>query len=756
MAYNLPTGLHCELLSKNETRQLHPLLNTDDIEGSVWVPEDAVAKPQEICRALVKLSKEGGARFYENCTVEKVLTENDRVYAIKTNRGVVRCEYFVNCAGMWARELGERCDPRVRVPAYPAQHFYVTTEPLAEVTAAPGTTLPCVRDYDSAIYARQWGGGIMVGGFELDAKPAFASHNIPHTDWKSQLPQDWNHFGPYWDKAMHRIPALRSSVNPVLTNSPDNFTPNGKWILGETPEVGNYFVAVGMNGNSLQGAGGIGKAVADWIVHGPLPTPGQHQLLPFDVQRFLDLHNNRNYLQQRVTEVVGRNYAILYPSQSEYRTARKLRCSPLYSVLESRGAVFGVRMGYERPLYFDSSYKRGDPPPTMPPGTYFKPKFFDFMLAEFHACREQVGILDMSSFSKIEIKSRSDRVVDYLQNLCSNDVNIPVGGIAHTGMQNERGGFENDCILVRQSENSYFMVSPTSQQTRVFEWMRKNLPKDSSIVLKDVTSMYTVINVVGPKAKPLMAELSNSDINLLPFTYKKINVGYASDVMVMAFTHTGEPGFCLYIPSEYALHVYDRLMTVGKDYGARDVGCLTQRYMRIEKFIPFWAEDLTSITTPFEAGAGHRVKLNKEYFIGKFALQRQKERGVEKRLTMFVLDNMNPDTDIWPWGYEPIYRNDQFVGTVTSAGFGFTLDKLVCLGYVHRGGGGAAGGGVGGGTGQIVTTDYIMSRDATYTIDIAGRRCLATPHLFPPQPPNAAIDAPSRRYRPTLVTSLKT
>ncbi|XP_039301246.1 pyruvate dehydrogenase phosphatase regulatory subunit, mitochondrial-like, partial [Nilaparvata lugens] len=297
-----------QLLGKNETRQLHPLLNTDDIEGSVWVPEDAVAKPQEICKALVKLSKQGGARFFENCTVERVLTENDRVYAIKTNRGVVRCEYFVNCAGMWARELGERCEPKVRVPAYPAQHFYVSTEPLAEVVGGGAGAggehdhmLPCVRDYDAAIYARQLGGGIMVGGFELEAKPAFASEKIPQ-DWKSQLPQDWKHFGPYWEKAMNRIPALRGCTNPVLTNSPDNFTPNGKWILGETPEVGNYFVAVGMNGNSLQGAGGIGKAVADWVVQGE-PT---QELLPFDVQRFLDLHNNRNYLQQRVTEVVGR------------------------------------------------------------------------------------------------------------------------------------------------------------------------------------------------------------------------------------------------------------------------------------------------------------------------------------------------------------------------------------------------------------------------------------------------------------------
>ncbi|XP_075216546.1 pyruvate dehydrogenase phosphatase regulatory subunit, mitochondrial-like isoform X2 [Lycorma delicatula] len=694
MAYNLPTGLHCEMLGQREINKLHPLLHTDDLEGAIWVPEDAVAKPQEICRALVKLSKEGGARFYENCAVERILTNSGRVSSVTTNRGIIHCEYFVNCAGMWARELGEHSIPKVRVPAYPAQHFYITTGHLSDIT--PG--LPCIRDYDSSIYAREYNGGFMVGGFETEAKPAFINTKVP-ANWRNQLPQDWDHFRPYWEKAIHRIPSLKNAVNPMLTNSPDNFTPNGKWIVGETPEINNYFVAVGMNGNSLQGAGGIGKAVADWVVNGE-PT---QELLPFDVQRFLDLHNNRNYLQQRVTEVVGRNYAILYPTQCEYKTARRLRCSPLYSVLETRGAVFGVRMGYERPLYFDSTYKRGGPPPTMPPGTYCKPKFFDFMQAEFVACREGVGIIDMSSFSKIEIKSQCDRVVDYLQKLCSNDVNIPVGGIAHTGMQNERGGYENDCILVRQTENCYFMVSPTSQQTRVYEWMRRNLPKDSPIVLNDVTSMYTVINVVGPKARLLMSELSNSDINLHSFTYK-----------------------------------------VGQDYGARDVGCLTQRFMRIEKFLPFWAEDLNSITTPFEAGAGYRVKLDKGYFIGKFALQRQKEQGVEKRLAMFVLEDIDPDKDIWPWGYEPIYRNDQFVGIVTSAGYGFTLNKLVCLGYIRRGGH------------QIVTADYIMDRNATYTIDVAGRRVLAKAHISVPQAFTASSNnESSKQYRPKVVTSLK-
>ncbi|CAH0562194.1 unnamed protein product [Brassicogethes aeneus] len=732
IAYNIPTGLHCELVDKKELQELHPYLKVDDILGAVWVPEDAVINPRAICDVLAMIAQQGGAKYVEDTCVNRVLTKNSAVYAVETDRGNIFCDYFVNCAGMWARELGLKCKPQVRIPAYPAQHFYATTPPIDTGT----NSIPIVRDYDNQTYIRGYNGGFMVGWFEKEAIPAFEDSKVPK-DWKRHVKKDFKHIQPLWEKAVERIPRLRSIKNPEVVNSPDNFTPDGRWVLGEAPEVNNYFIACGMNGNSLQGAGGIGKAVADWIIEG---EPKQ-DLLPFNVQRFLDIHNSRPYLQQRVKEVVGRHYSILYPHQCEYKYARNLRCSPLYSVLEERGAVFGIKMAYERALYFDSTYKKGDAKPKMPPGSFFKPKFFDFMMEEYLACREGVGIIDMSSFSKIEIKSGGSEVVSYLQRLCSNDVDIPIGAIVHTGMQNERGGYENDCMLVRQSENCYFMVSPTSQQTRVNEWMSRNLPNNTTTDLNDVTSMYTVINVVGPKANQLINELSNSNLTLAPFSYKKVNIGYASDVMVMSFTHTGEPGYCLHVPSEYALHVYYKLMTVGKDYGVRDVGTLTQRFMRIERFIPFWAEELSSFITPFEAGNGYSVRLDKkENFIGKPALQKQKEEGVKKQLVLFHLNNIDPDVDIWPWGGEPLYRNNEFVGTVTSAGYGFSADKLICLGFISRPKSSGK---------KTITADYILSKDAFYQIDIAGHRFSLTPYLHAPTIPNAV--SPEKKYKPTLI-----
>ncbi|EZA58771.1 hypothetical protein DMN91_009213 [Ooceraea biroi] len=739
MAYNVPTGLHCEVLGKEELKRLHPYLCVDDLEGAIWVPEDAVANLNAICKVLAKLAEQGGARYVEHCRVEEVQTEKGAVKYVKTEHGIVTCEYFINCAGMWARELGLRCTPPVRIPAYPTEHLYAIVPPLSSEIS---TSLPYVRDFDSYSYMREWEGGLLLGWFEPEAKPAFESGPVPKDDWTKHVKSNPAHWQPLWDKVLHRLPILKAVKHPNIYNCPDNFTPDGRWILGESPEVKNYFVAVGMNGNSLQGAGGIGKEIAESLINGE----STQEVLPFNVQRFLDLHNNKQYLQQRMKEVVGRNYAILYPHQSEYKYARKLRCSPLYSVLEERGAIFGIKMAYERPLYFNSTYRRGQKKPIMPKGSFYKPKFFDFMKEEFQACREGVGIIDMSSFSKIEIKSSRGEVVEYLQRLCSNDANVPVGGIVHTGMQNEKGGYENDCMLVRQGKNSYFMVSPTLQQTRIYQWMSKHLPADHSVGLNDVTSKYTVINVVGPKATELLSELSNSDMNLAPFTYKTVNVAYASDVMVMAFTHTGEPGYCLYIPSEYALHIYSTLMAVGKDYGARDVGVLTQRFMRIERFIPFWAEELTPYVTPYEAGSSYSVKLDKDYFIGKAALQRQKMQGVTKRLVLFVLDGMDLNKNVWAWGGEPLYRNGEFVGTVTSAGYGFVTEKLICLGFISLPGARYEQ------EAKPVTTDFITDPTAYYEIDIAGTRFPAKPHIHPLPIPVLSSKL-SKKYIPTPVVA---
>ena len=497
-----------------------------------------------------------------------------------------------------------------------------------------------------------------------------------------------------------------------------------------------------MNGNSLQGAAGVGHAVAHWIVKGYPPG----NMLQFEVQRFTKQHNNSRFLSERAKEVVGKHYKLEYPLVSEFKHGRRIRSSTIHSELEARGGVFGEKMGWEIALYFDPYHHREDPPAELPQGSFKKPEFIDHVEDEYHVCREGVGLIDMSSFAKFIVKGETASVISYLQKLCSNDVNIPVGGIIPTGMQNEGGGYENDCLLVRRDDNSFFMVSPTQQQTRILEWMENHLPEDNSVGLQDVTSMYTVLSLAGPKSKDLMEELSGESMSMHPFTYKEVNVGYASGVMVMAVTNTGEPGYSLYIPSEFALQIYDNLMKVGRDYGIRNVGQLAMRFLRIEKFIPFWAEELSAVTTPNEVNRTFKVKFDKESFIGKEALIKQRNEGVTKRLVQLHLDDtteegFDKDEDVWPWGGESVYRNGEFVGSVTSSAYGFTLHKMVCLGFIQhpstlRG------------ERTPVETSWIGDKTAAWTIDIAGKMVPVTVHLHPPKMPIISQDGAAADFKP--------
>jgi len=745
-----PTGVECHLVGPKEIRDLHPHVNTDDILGGVWIPKDACVNAGKVSEVLAFLASEGGAKFVSGCGVKKVLTKKSsnsftdptmhhlskhvKVTGVDTDIGHISCDYFVNTAGIWAREIGRMMDTPVRIPICPAEHFFMTFKPTPELE---NNKLPNVRDYDSQMYVRQFGSSYMMGAFETHARPWDVTKHGIDPDWNQIKEEHWIHFEPYIRAAMHRLPILKETQYDFLLNTPDAFTPDGRWILGETPEVGNYFVCAGMNGNSLQGAGGVGKAVADWIVKGYPPG----DMLQFEVQRFTSLHNNSRFLSERAKEVVGKHYQLEYPLVSEFKFGRKIRSSSIYSECEARGAVFGEKMGWERALYFDPYHHREDPPAELPEGSFGKPDFFDHIEDEYLVCREGVGLIDMSSFAKFIVRGDKTSVVNYLQMLCSNDVNIPVGGIIPTGMQNEGGGYENDCLLIRRDTNSFFMVSPTQQQTRILEWMENHLPEDNSVGLQDVTSMYTVLSIAGPKSKDLMEELSGEDMTMHPFTYKEVNVGYASGVMVMAVTNTGEPGYSLYIPSEFALQIYDNLMKVGRDYGIRNVGHMAMRFLRIEKFIPFWAEELTSITTPNEVNRTFKVKFDKEYFIGKDALLKQKNEGVFKRLVQFHLEDFDKDEDIWPWGGEAVYRNGEFVGFVTSTAYGFTLHKMVALGFVQHPL-------TLGGEKTPVEAAWIADRTASWTIDIAGKMCPVTVHLHPPKMPIITQEGAAADYKP--------
>ncbi|XP_018058910.1 PREDICTED: pyruvate dehydrogenase phosphatase regulatory subunit, mitochondrial isoform X2 [Atta colombica] len=705
-AQSVSRNIECHLVSPEEIHDLCPLLHVEDLIGGLWIPGDGVGDPYQICLTLMQEAQQRGVRVFENCTVTKVINHSGQIEAVETTRGMIKCQHFVNCAGFWARNVGKLSEPHVKVPLHPVEHYYLHTKPIANLDPM----IPVIRDLDGYIYFRENEGRLLAGGFEPVAKPAFEDGIIPESMDKRFLPEDWDHFHILLEQMLHRIPSLGNAVLERLCNGPEAFSPDCRWIVGEAPEIHMY---------------------------------------ELDVSRFLGLHNNRKFLRDRVREVPGMHYALQYP-HLEFKTGRNLRMSPIYPKLRDAGAVFGQVMGYERPSWFQPDH---DCDLEFPDGfqrykiaytnTFSKPPWFDAVAQEYAACREAIGLSDYSSFTKIDLWSNDTEVVDLLQYLCSNDVDVSVGSIIHTGMQNYLGGYENDCSLARIASNHYMMIAPTIQQTRCKNWIHRHLPVDGSVAVSDVTSAYTAICIMGPATRKLLTELTDIDLNPknFPFfTFKELDVGLANGIRTMNLTHTGELGYVLYIPNEFALHVYTRLIEAGAKYGMKHAGYYATRALRVEKFYAFWGQDLDTFTTPLECGRSWRVKFDKEInFIGRDALLKQREQGVQRKYVQLLLNDHDLEFDTWCWGGEPIYRNGKYCGMTTTTGYGFTFKKQVCLGFVQNFDSKDQP--------QEVTNEYILSGD--YEVNVAGIMYPAKCHLHSPNLPTKFPDKERDAYYAT-------
>jgi 4-methylaminobutanoate oxidase (formaldehyde-forming) len=688
-------GVEFDWLTPRQIAEQVPLLRTDDLQGGVWIPGDGKANPTDLTQSLAKGARNRGACIVEGIEVTGVTTRNGRVAGIDWSRGdergQIHCEFVVNCTGQWAREFGALAG--VGVPLQSAEHFYLVTDPIAGVTP----DLPVLRDPDGFIYYKEEVGGLVMGGFEPQAKP-WNVERIPERFEFQLLPEDWDHFEVLMRNALHRTPCLETAPVKLLLNGPESFTPDGNFILGEAPELRGYFVCAGFNSAGIANAGGAGRLIAEWMIGGEPPF----DVWDVDIRRFSSFHVNRRHLADRTVETLGLHYAMRWPRE-ELASVRPLRRSPLYDRLRDRAAVFGSKNGWERANYF-LPHDAAEPAPTLD-----TPGWLPWMLDEQRACRENAVVFDQASFSKFVLKGRHALAV--LERICANRIDVPVGRIVYTALLNERGGFESDLTITRSGEREFFILTGTAQTTRDFAWIERHVEDDEHASLVDVTSAFAILSVMGPRAEALLARLSCDDFTkaAMPFGASRIvDVGYAR-VRATRMSYVGGPGYELCVPTDQCVTLYDALMEEGSSFGVRDAGYYTIDALRIEARRRAWGAELTPDDTPLEAGLAYAVAFDKPSFIGREALLRQQNAGVTKRLVQLTLDA----PEAFAWGGEPILLDDRPAGEVTSAGYSASLGRIVAFGYVKSHD-----------RQTPVTVETLAA--GRYAIDIAGARAPAT------------------------------
>ncbi len=694
--------LECELIAPERAKDIYPILRTEDLLGGIWLPGDGTANPIDVTNSLAKGARDRGAKILQGIRVIGFDSRDGVVTGVRTDQGDIEVEVVVNCAGQWAKSVGAMAG--VNVPIYSAEHFYVVTEQIDGVHR----NLPVLRDPDGYTYFKEEVGGLVIGGFEPEAKPWVAPDAIPYPFEFQLLDEDWDHFSVLMESALHRIPALNHTGIKKFYNGPESFTPDNQFILGEAPELRNFFVCAGFNSVGIASAGGAGRALAEWIVEGE-PTS---DLTTVDIRRFAGFNGNVPWLRDRVAEILGLHYAVPWPNR-ELATARPFRRSPVYHLLERSGAVFGSKMGWERANVFAPEGQK----PELE-YTWEKPSWLPWSIAEQKAARGQVALFDQSSFGKVLIAGRDAEAL--LQWLCTADVAVDVGRAVYTGLLNSRGGYEADVTITRVAHDQFLLVTGSASIERDLDWIRRHVAADQKVSVTDITSAYAVYGVMGPKSRALLQKLSRADLSndAFPFsTSQELALGYAT-VRATRITYVGSLGWELYVPAEFAVGVYEQLLQAGAEFGIHEAGYYTINSLRLEKGYRAYGSDLTPDYNPVEAGLTFACKLKTDIpFIGRDVVERVKGEGPKRKLVTLVLN----DPDVMAWGNELVLRDGLAVGQVTGAAWGEAVGGCVALAYVRNP------------DGSSVTTDHV--RTGSYEVNVGGKLFSATPHLRPPYDP---------------------
>ena len=689
-------GMEMHLIPPDEVKRMWPLMEVGDLIGASWLPTDGQASPSDIAQSLAKGARMHGARLHEGVRVTGFRMSGNRITHVETDRGAIATDCVVNCAGQWARQVGAMAG--ITVPLQPVRHQYVITERIDGLSP----DAPTIRDPDRRTYFKEEVGGLVMGGYEPDPQP-WTTGDVP-ADWQFRLfDDDYDHFAQHVEQAVARVPALAQAGIRKMINGSESFTPDGNFILGRANECANMFVGAGFNAFGIASGGGAGWALAAWAMTGEAPL----DLWAVDIRRFSAIHRDRNWVLARTCEAYGKHYTVAYPHE-EYESGRPLLTSPLYGRLKAAGAVFGSKLGWERPNWFAAPGETAADIPAMGRANWFA------AVAREHAqVRNAVGLFDQTSFAKFELEGPG--AAQALDFMCAGDVLKPVGRLTYTQMLNTRGGIEADLTVARIGEERFYIVTGTGFRTHDAGWIADHLP-GSGATLRDVTEEWGTLSLMGPRARDVLAACTADDVSdaAFPFGHVRAISVAGQRLRALRITYVGELGWELHVPLAGLAEVFEALMDRP---GVGLAGYRALESLRLEKGYRAWASDITPNDTPLEAGLGWAVKLRTgRDFIGRAALMAQTR--LTKRFAGFRVD----DPGAVLLGRETILRDGESVGYLTSGGFGHTLGQGIGYGYVRNPEG--------------VTEDWLMA--GTYALVVAGEVVPARIGLRPFYDPEGA------------------
>jgi 4-methylaminobutanoate oxidase (formaldehyde-forming) len=702
-------GVEIHEIELDEAVERCPLLNIDDLVGALYLPHDGITSPVDTTMALAKGAKNRGARILEGVSVTDLHVTDERITGVTTERGHIEAETVVLAGGMWTRQLAAKIG--VNVPLQACEHFYIVTEPIEGALR----DMPTVRDPTNYTYFKEETGKIMAGFFEPRGK-IWNLDGIPRDFAFGTLPEDWDHVGPIFERAIHRMPVLGEVGLQLFFNGPEAFTPDGVYYLGESPEVDRCFIAAGFNSVGIQSAGGVGWVVADWIIDGHPPM----DLSAVDIRRAFPFQGEPGYLDARISESLGLLYAMHWPFR-QYESARDVRRSPLHDRFEQAGAVFGELAGWERPNWI-----AGDGDKREYQYSWGKQNWVAASGVECDAARNAVALFDQTSFVKWDVSGPD--ALSVLNWISANQIDAPIGKAVYTQWLNDQGGIEADLTVTRTAEDRFFVVTAAAAGTRDGAWLRR-AARGRDVTITDVTEQIAMLGLMGPKARMVLEQLTDSDLSNdgFPFgTAREITIrppepgaGQAVEFTVFAnrMTYVGELGWELYVPYEHAVALHDALVEVGRPLGLRHAGYHAMNTLRLEAGYRHWGHDITDEDTPIEAGLAFAVAWDCEGgFRGREALLKQKDQPRMKRLIQFRLE----DADRLVYHDEPIYRNGQYVGRTTGGMWSYTENRCLAMGYLSPAEDDPSGA-------DGVTKAWLD--DGTFEIEVATRRIPATPSI---------------------------